>query len=208
MRSHADWLRAERMVAAGIIGVLVTIGVFVVVTRSTPDSAAQAPLHGPAVALYGSLLASTLPRARVTSPALLFALLGITHPVWMMPIAFALPGSVDGSFPLMLLVTGAGLCFPLIVAAERWWPVIPMGAASVVAAQLAASAAPNALGIDALTLGAAPLHLTIAWTMFAIVVAAHRSAPPAWACACCGYDLRGSVEDVCPECGADRRPAQ
>ncbi len=32
-------------------------------------------------------------------------------------------------------------------------------------------------------------------------IAARRAWKPAWACQSCGYDLRGSGADICPECG-------
>lgn len=208
MQSHADWLRQERVFIAGAVAGLVTVGVGVVLCRlpaSSPGADLSQLLNGPAVAMYGVALASVLPASRVLWPALLLGVLGLTHPLWLLALGLPFMLVFDGRAGedvLLLGLTGAVLSVPMTVAARHWWPAVPMGVAIVVAGALSVVDMARVLGVNELALGAAPLHLGIAWTMFAIVVAAHRSVTPPWVCACCGYDLLGSVEDVCPECGS------
>lgn len=149
-------------------------------------------LNGPAVALYGSVLALCIDLRRGWLPAAMFFVLGVTQPIWI----------IGGEAAILL---GCVLLLaPTWWAVRRWWALIPLLLAVLLAGWLIGWSVTGSLLANELGLGVAVLHVSLSWTLCAAVIErTWRIVPePAKHCLTCGYPREGLTGNVCPECGA------
>jgi|GEM_PF-4305436 len=214
-RSIIDDLRDERLVVGLIVAVLVTAAAI-----------AQAPffgylargpvilplLQGPAVAIYGFVLAMCVHPRRGWVPGGLFVVLGATLPAWFFGSLMLLDaaGVRSTGMPealwecLPFALTGAMFIVPVWWATGRRWGAVVVLLTTAFASWLTGWGPPELLGVTAHGVAVAILHVGLAGTLCAAVI--ERTwrivPPPAQHCMECGYPREGLTTSVCPECGA------
>ncbi len=209
-RSIIDDLRDERLVVGIIATALVTAAVLVQAPffGFLARGAVVLPLlQGPAVAIYGFVLAMCIDPRRGWKPGGLLVVLGATHPAWffgllMLLDSTRLPDAMAECLPFAL--TGVVFILPAWWATRRWWGAVATLLATALASWLAALGPREFLGVTAHGVAVAILHLGLAWTLCAAVIErTWRIVPgPVKHCIACGYPREGLMTNVCPECGS------
>lgn len=207
-------LRDERLVVGVLLVAVVTAMAFAqlfLAGRGSSGIGVLPLLQGPAVAVYGAILALCVDPKRGLAPAALFVLLGTTQPAWALGALVLLEGvgvrqsTMPGEWWLALpyVLTGLVLALPAWWAVRRWWGLAGTLTATPTAAVLAGWAPHTLAGIDTTALAAGVLHVGLSWTLGAAVVWRTWRIVPAKAshCPACGYPRVGLVTKVCPECG-------
>lgn len=214
-RSIIDDLRDERLV----VGLILTVVVTAAVTVQAPffgflaRGAVVLPLlQGPAIAIYGFVLAMCIDPRRGWIPGGLLVVLGATQPAWFFGFLMLLnaTGVRSAGMPdalwecLPFAMAGAVFVLPAWWATRRWWGAVAMLLTTATASGLAGWGPPELLGVTAHGMAVAILHMGLAWTLCAAVIErTWRIVPaPANHCLGCGYPREGLTTNVCPECGA------
>ena len=169
-----------------------------VLTLATDYSELRGVLAFPgAVLMYLCLLWVALAVSRVhRGPAWMVAIIwGVVFPV----IQAALAANVSRSHGLWLSVaaTSAISAWVLGWVTRSWLPV----AGCVVGYVATGLTGKYLTDADLEVLLAVPWNVCVGGSLVLWAVLARRAIRPEWHCEKCGYDLRGTVGRVCPECG-------
>lgn len=217
-RAVEDW-RDERLIVGLLVALVVTAGALAYALVLPLASAAGAGVgrfwhlaHGPALALYAPVLALCVRPRRGWLWAGVLGVLGATHQLWIVGVLLGLhaagvrrsllPSWLDAS--MLVLATGLVLTPAVWAAAGRWWSGFAMALATGLASLVSGGVVPALGGArgDAQATAIAVLHVGVAWSLFAAVVArTWRIVPEATSCPACGYPTSGLRGAVCPECG-------